>query len=150
MHTIFDYLVCKRVFANSHAARCPALHAGGAAGAGRYDPLHLHAAGLEFLLPNGLVLCGRLAVRLALVVERVGPALMTTLGALDARDWAAAAAAFLALTAWNLAGWLTLFYGVFDLGLRLAAEATGFADRSFCRVRPLNCPWVHTGTLRYR
>ncbi len=86
---------------------------------------------------------GRLAAQLALcalaglalVASAIAPALAATLAALDARDRPAAAAAFLRLTAANLVGWLTLFYGIFELGLGLAAEATGFGDRAFYAVR---------------
>jgi hypothetical protein len=90
---------------------------------------------------------GRLAAQLALcalaglalVASAIAPALAATLAALAARDRAAAAAGFLRLAAANLVGWLTLFYGVFELGLGLAAEATGFGDRAFYAVRARRC-----------
>ncbi len=69
------------------------------------------------------------------MASAIAPALAATLAALDARDRPAAIAAFLRLVAANLVGWVTLFYGLFELGLGLAAEATGFGDRAFYAVR---------------
>jgi len=96
----------------------------------------------------GSARCGRLAAQLglcalaglALVASAIAPALAATLAALAARDWPAAAAGFLRLIAANLVGWLTLFYAVFELGLGLAAEATGFGDRAFYAVRARRRP----------
>ncbi|KAK9845266.1 hypothetical protein WJX81_001622 [Elliptochloris bilobata] len=68
---------------------------------------------------------------LALVTSKIYPSLVATVAAWRAADYACALRAYLVLVGWNLAGWLLMAFGLFEVHLGLVAELTGFGDRVF-------------------